>query len=72
MIDALWGCTGMQKTPSDPITTKPQDGVTWEEVCKVSIDAARASFQQTKPRCEKIEDLWQYAYGGTRPVAPNQ
>ena len=29
-----------------------------------SIDVARANFQQTTPRCETIEDLWQYAYRG--------
>jgi hypothetical protein len=33
-------------------------------VCPTAA-TARANFQRTWPRCMRIEDLWQYAYGAT-------
>jgi hypothetical protein len=51
-----------------PAPCKAAAACSRKEFDKWTLANARANFQRTSPRCMRIEDLWEYAHRGARPV----
>jgi hypothetical protein len=50
------------------VLCKAFDKCSIEEIDKSTLANARANFQDTWPKCFRIEDLWQHAHRSARPV----
>ena len=53
---------------TEAVLCKAFDKCSIEEIDKSTLANARAHFQDTWPKCFRVEDLWQHAHRPARPV----